>query len=164
MNDQWFVYAGEDLVDGPYSEEDLRKRLTAGSLTAESYIRRGEEPWAAVAEALPPAEAAAEIEVAVEQPEVAEEAEYAISTDGETAARFAGAPKRSSTLPARRSKNAWTKNKNVMLIAAIVLGGVAAIIVGKLVLWLIRPTPKPDPYGYGARPAQTVPADRSATA
>lgn len=225
MNDQWYVYAGDESVDGPYSEEQLRERLAAGSLTPEHYIRRGEEGWVTIAAAFGPVESAIEVaatvdpashepateyalaadeddaetelERAQEQPDVTEESEYAVESDHEFPREFPTArnetessnefgpviavsatptkpagsanpfaasshsTKRSSTTAPRRANKSWTKNPTVMLAAAIVLGGIAAIIVGKLVLWLLRPAPKPDPYA--ARPAQVEPQYRRAT-
>jgi hypothetical protein len=222
MNDQWYVYAGEEAVDGPYTEEQLRELLAAGSLTPENYVRRGEEAWATIAvafalaehtiEAAPTADptphaaaaeyalaadeddAETELELSQKQPDVAEESEYAVKSDdderpsaaheSETSSQFGpmitvstsptkttgsagsfassySAAKRSPTTP-RRANKSWTKNPTVMLAAAIVLGGIAAIIVGKLVLWLLRPAPKPDPYA--ARPEQVEPLNRRAIA
>jgi hypothetical protein len=222
MNDQWYVYAGEEAVDGPYHEEQLHELLAAGSLTPEHYVRRGDEGWVTIAAVFAPAEPAiedavtadpaanelateyalaadeedpeTELELAREQPDVAEESEYAVESERESPtartksepsnefgpmiavstspAKTAGsvtsfasssyAAKRSSTPMPRRANKSWTKNPTVMLAAAIVLGGIAAIIVGKLVLWMLRPTPKPDPYA--ARPTQVEQQNRRAIA
>lgn len=232
MNDQWYVYAGEEAVDGPYTVEQLRELIAAGSLTPEHYVRRGDEGWVTIAAAFAPAESAiessaaanptphepapgemateyalaadeddaeAEIELSKEQPDVVEEAEYAVEVDNEFAgarkgcesssgatagefgpmiavstspAKTAGSvtsfasssysAKRSSTATPRRANKSWTKNPTVMLAAAIIIGGIAAIIVGKLVLWMLRPTPKPAPYA--ARPTQVEQQNRRAIA
>lgn len=105
-----------------------------------------------------------ELELSKEQPDVVvEEPEYAIRSDAAgkeeseglgpviavdvSAAKISGSSsfavgpstaKRASTAAPRKSKKRWTKDPNVMLAAAIAIGGLAAILVGKLVLWLIR--------------------------
>lgn len=64
----------------------------------------------------------------------------------------ASPPKGSTAAISRRAKlHPWLRNSNAMLAAAIVVGGIAAILVGNLVLWLLRPAPNPTPNSrYGA--------------
>jgi len=111
----------------------------------------------------------AKIEVAEDRPEVVEETEYALApdtdfaaareasrstddktTEGEVESEFSvsaapenttrtAAPSRSATPLPRRKKPAWTKNPTVALAAAILVGGLAAVVVGKLVLWMLAP-------------------------
>lgn len=110
-----------------------------------------------------------ELELSPEQPGVAADDEHAVATNDDfgsviavdtastqtTGVVSSYAAKRTTTNLPRRGKKAWTKNPQVMLAAAIVIGGLAAIVVGKLVLWIVRPAPRPvDPYG--ARPHNGV--------
>ena len=91
------------------------------------------------------------------QPATDGESEYAVKPEP-TEQKFvalpnrASPPKGSTAAPSRRAKlHPWLRNSNVMLAAAIVVGGIAAILVGNFVLWLLRPAPNPMPKSrYGA--------------
>lgn len=81
------------------------------------------------------------------------EAEYAVSAepaDLASSKHFSAPKSLPARAPRRATRHPWMKNPQVMLGAAIVVGGLAAVLVGNLVLWLLRPAPQPTPQRYGA--------------
>jgi len=74
------------------------------------------------------------------------ESEFAVSAAPENTTRTTATSRTATPLP-RRKKPAWTKNPTVALAAAILVGGLAAVVVGKLVLWMLEPSAKPKRYG-----------------
>lgn len=81
------------------------------------------------------------------------EAEYAVSAepaDLASSKRFSAPKSLPAGTPRRATRHPWMKNPQIMLGAAIVVGGFAAVLVGNLVLWLLRPAPQPTRQRYGA--------------
>jgi len=90
------------------------------------------------------------------------ESEYAVKLEpavpklaslpnGASPAKGAASTKTVGAASPRRTKlHPWLRNPNVLLGAAIVVGGLAAVLVGNLVLWMVKPAPKPPKSRYGA--------------